>query len=56
VIATKRPGPYLAIAGALALLATAGSLPAGRVGAADAPGIVISEIHPAGSSASYAAD
>jgi uncharacterized protein YjiK len=56
VIVTKRPGPYLAIASALALLAAAGSLPAGRVGAADAPGIVISEVHSAGSSASYAAD
>ncbi len=50
MIVTKRPGPYLAIAGAIALLASAGSLPAGRVGAADAPGVVISEIHPAGSS------
>jgi uncharacterized protein YjiK len=56
VIVTKRPGPYLAIAGAIALLATAGSLPAGRVGAADAPGVVISEIHSGGSSSAYAAD
>ena len=56
MIVTKRPGPYLAIASALALLASAGSLPAGRVGAADAPGVVISEIHPGGSSSSYAAD
>jgi len=53
---TKKPGPYLAIASAIALLAIAGSLPAGRVGAADAPGVVISEIHPGGSGASYAAD
>ena len=56
MIVTKRPGPYLAIAGAIALLASAGSLPAGRVGAADAPGVVISEIHPGGSSSAYAAD
>jgi hypothetical protein len=56
VIATKRPGPYLAIAGAIALLASAGSLPAGRVAAADAPGVVISEIHPGGSGSAYAAD
>lgn len=56
MIVTKRPGPYLAIAAVIALLASAGSLPAGRFGAADAPGVVVSEIHPAGSSASYAAD
>jgi len=56
VIVTKRPGPYLAIAGAVALLAFSSSLPAGRVGAAAAPGVVISEIHPAGSSSVYAAD
>lgn len=53
---TKKPGPYLAIAGAIALMASAVWLPAGRAGAAAAPGVVISEIHPAGSSAGYAAD